>query len=753
MRTLVLIALVSLSATSAALAQVSYPMVLDMSPLAVQTGKTSEVEINVRYNLYGAYQVFVSGDGVKGEIVQPEVKPTEVKQEPVQVAAKAADEKKSDDKSKAAAGNGASTKSAPKGDEKAKGDDKAKKETAAATTPAAPPAKPTIAKMTLKFTVAADALPGVRDFRVATAQGVSTLGQLVIVRDPVQIEKNPNDTQAQATAISLPGTACGIIEKNEDVDFFKFTVDKPTSLTFHVRSQRCQDRIHDLQAHSDPLIALRNSTGSVLALSDNVFYADPLLHYAITVPGDYFLEIRDVRYQGNQYWQYSVEINDRPFVTNVHPLAVQAGKATQLEVVGHNLPTAQNVSVTVPQKLELGPQWLNLPIASGQATPAPVYVTNMSVALEKPGSTLAQPQTIKTPDVVAGRIAEPGENDYFAFDAKKGDALTLEVIARRHQSSLDPIIAILNDKGARVIENDDFTHTRMTSGDSCIENWVAPADGRYTIEIRDLHLQGGPGFVYALQVTKAEAKYELWLDSDKTVLAPGTSAVLYVRAARKVRFVGEIQLHVDNVPAGITAVCGKILDGQNDGCIVFIAAKDAKLVAHNLHVRGTSKMDVEGKPVEFNVTAAPYQEIYLPGGGRGLYDVAWHTLSVAEPLDITKVKLSKYDISLKPGESVKIDVSVERAAGFDKNVTLDVMYRHLGGVSGNSLPPGVTLDEKNSKTLLSGTASDGVIVLTAAADAKPVEGQLVPVFAHVAINFVMKMSYSSEPIRVTVVKP
>src|SRR5262249_10603440 len=151
-----------------------------------------------------------------------------------------------------------------------------------------------------------DALPGVRDVRLATPLGVTTLGQLVIVRDPVVVEKGNNDALKDAQKVTVPATVCGCIEKPEDVDQFQFHADAAKSLTFHVEAARCQDRIHDLQAHADPIILLKNSSGTVLASSDNFFYGDPLLTYKFSHDGDYILEIRDVRYQGNAYWFYSI---------------------------------------------------------------------------------------------------------------------------------------------------------------------------------------------------------------------------------------------------------------------------------------------------------------------------------------------------------------------------------------------------------------------------------------------------------------
>ena len=46
-----------------------------------------------------------------------------------------------------------------------------------------------ITKLKLKITVEPTALPGVREFRLATPHGASTVGMLVVVRDPVIAEK------------------------------------------------------------------------------------------------------------------------------------------------------------------------------------------------------------------------------------------------------------------------------------------------------------------------------------------------------------------------------------------------------------------------------------------------------------------------------------------------------------------------------------------------------------------------------------
>ena len=138
-----------LLANSTAFAQSSYPMLMSVRPVAVQVGTESTVAFHSRYTMLRAYQVLITGDGVTAEVQPPMLKPEE-------------EAKKSE-----------------------------------------------LTKMEVKFTVAADALPGVRDVRIVTPTGVSTVGQVVIVRDPVIAETPNNDKPEQAQVVQLPATLCG----------------------------------------------------------------------------------------------------------------------------------------------------------------------------------------------------------------------------------------------------------------------------------------------------------------------------------------------------------------------------------------------------------------------------------------------------------------------------------------------------------------------------------------------------------------
>lgn len=727
--------LVAASSPTVVRAQHSYPMVMSLSPIAVQIGATTECEVSARYNLYGAYQVLVTGSGVRGETIPPEVKPGEPP----------------------------------------------------------PEKKPEMPKVKVRFTVEPDALPGVRGFRLATPQGATTYGQLVVVRDPIVFETPNNNSRESAQAVSLPATLCGAIEAAEDVDCFKFQVEANTGWTFHVQSSRCENKIHDLQLHSDPILTLKNSQGTVLASSDNYFAADPLLAYRFEAQGEYFLEIRDVRYQGSVDWQYSIEANSRPMITNCHPSRLTPGAATRLELVGYNLPADPLVMYTLPADAAEGPLWITLPLADGPSNAVPVVSSHLPEVLESPevapapaapviaapvipaatetaspatangaqaadaqaralNPALANAQPIPVPAGISGRIAADADIDTYSFEARQGDRFSFEIIARRHQSALDPRLRILNDQGAPLAEIDDMNVGRFQFADSQLENWTAPADGKYLVEVSDRLEYGGPAFVYFLQITRSEPYFLLEVDTDKTLLTPGTNGAIFVRVYRKNGFVGPIQLTIEGLPPSVTAECGLILTDATDGCIILRAAGDAPPGAANVRISGTSTWSSSAgtAPIPLAVVAMPLQETYMPGGGRGHWPVDTHTVSVSEPMDILKIDLSTTTIALPPGGSQRVDITIHRKPGFTGNVTLDAIFQHLEQPFGVSLPPGVTVDGKNSQTLLSGEQSQGYLTFTATADAKPVENQLVPIMANVSINFVMKMTYASDPLRITV---
>ena len=133
--------------------------------------------------------------------------------------------------------------------------------------------------------------------------------------------------------------------------------------------------------------------------------------------------------------------------------------------------------------------------------------------------------------------------------------------------------------------------------------------------------------------------------------------------------------------------------------------------------------------------------------------VEMHTVGVADMLDLKRVRSNETKLVLKPGEKRTVQVTLERSAGFTEPVTLTAIHSQHVWVFGRCLPAGVTVDENESKLRLTGDDVQGTIVLNVAKDAKPSPPRLAPLMANVAVNFSLKMMYTSDPVEVSIVAP
>jgi len=671
--------------------QISYPMITHTYPVAVQRGTTSEVEVAGTQNFHGAYQVLVEGNDVQGEVVPP-------KQEPK---------------------------------------------------PDKPGALPLVRSIRVRFTPQPNALPGPREFRIATSLSVSSVGQILIVEEPVVTEQGSNNTRETANKVPVPCVVCGKIETAEDVDWFAFEAKAGQTLSFEVYCARLQDKIHDLQKHADPMIVLYDANGRELASNDDYYFADPYLAYHFRQGGTYYVQIRDAIYDGDPRWVYALRITDRPYATQVFPLAVTAGQSVTVEPLGLARQGPLG-NLLVPANLT-GIQRLPLQINGKPANPVGVYVSPYPTTQEKePNDSLNQAQVLSLPVCVNGRVQKPGDLDYYKIRLSKGETVRLEVFARRFgtelTSPLDASLDVLNAKGQVLASNDD---TSPAIKDPSL-TFTPPADGEYIVRVRDLFGKGGEDFVYALEISRAVPDFTLRCDGDKAWLVPGGSMAWYIQVNRLNGFSGPVSVGVKNLPEGVTASPLIIPPNMTQGVLVLTAGPQAKRCVRNVQVVGTASLPgPDGKEKVVERVATPIQEIYFPGGGRGRFDVNMHTVAVVERSDVERVEVTPNVITLKPGEEVKLSVRVHRHPDYKGNIGLDVMLRHLGTVYGTPLPPGVSLVEGKSKTLL-GQGSEGHIVLRAAPDAPPCDQVPITVLAQVSINFVVKISYSSPPILLTV---
>lgn len=689
-----LAALVLLLAAHPARAQTGYPMLSRIDPVAIQRGTSAGLTLGTSGNgsgdLAGASAVLCEGRGLRGEILDAE----------------------------------------PAAPVPAKGMGKGTK-------------RGSVVKA--RLTAAADAPLGPREVRIATPQGVSSVGLVVVVNDPVVAEADDkaDDSAKGAQVLALPCALAGSIGKPEDVDWYAVDARAGQRISFGVWANRLENKIHDLQLHFDPIVQLFDADGRELAADDNHDLADPLLSYEFTKGGTYFVQVRDTTYGGNAGWTYVLQATAGPVATSVFPLAVNPGAQAALHARGPNIDPAETIHMDVPGDLAPGVRLLALPTSKGPTLAVPVVVTPLPVVREvddapsEPGKA----QAVSLPAAVCGRLGAANDADAFRFQAKKGAVFAFEVFSRRAGAATDPVLKLVDARGAVVAEADD---TPGQGKDPRLE-WTAPADGAFALVVSDLHSRGGDDFGYALLAGPAAPDFTITCDPDKLNVGPGGRVPLFVQVTRRAGFSGPVTVNLGPLPAGVSASPLTVGPSMRQGVIVVSAAPGTEPAAELVTVKGEAHTTA-GRVVR---EATPKQEIYMPGGGRGVYPVETLALGVTGPSDVS-VEATPKTLSLSPGGTATIDVTVARHERFSGGVNLAVVLRHLGGVHADPLPPGVSVVESGSKTLLGPKETRGKIVLQAAPGAAPVENVPVCVMGHVSINFVVKTAYASEPIAISV---
>jgi hypothetical protein len=462
-----------------------------------------------------------------------------------------------------------------------------------------------------------------------------------------------------------------------------------------------------LESPLDSILSIQDANGRELTLNEDFNGTDSLLAFTVPATGDYFLFLRDVRYQGGDRHFYRISMGELPYVTAVFPVGGRPGATVPLELTGFNLGAAHAMPVTLPGDTGSSPVPMTLALPAGASNRIALAVDEAPDMLEvEPNDDPAKAQALTILSTVNGRImpAAPGSRDAdcYRFHAEKGETLVLEVLARRVGSPLDSLLAVTDAAGKELAVNDD-----AGGKDSRLE-FTAPETGEYVARVTDLNERGGPTFTYRLAVTRAAPDFQLSFAPDRLAVGRGGRIPLVVTVERRHGFDGEITLHVDGLPQGVSvAGPARIRAGRKGAHLLLTASPDAPLQAARFGVTGSAT--IEGKSV---VRMAQGREEIFQNNEKRTRPSTFPTMAAAEPPDMV-VTAAPERLTLAPGKKVEITVSVARREGFKGKVPLAVL----------GLPEGIDA----STPEIAEDKSEAKITLTASAEAKPGELDLVVV--------------------------
>ncbi len=416
-----------------------------------------------------------------------------------------------------------------------------------------------------------DAAAGAYPLRVHTASGLSNI-LIFTVSDLAEIgEKEPNDSIAQAQALTFPIAVRGTL-KGPDEDFYAINVAARQRLVLEVEARRIGSAI-------DPVIVVWDSNGQQIAENDDGVNlgVDSRLDMTFPKAGKYFVEVHDSKYSDQAENFYRLLIGEYAYADGMFPLGWQRGKSVDVTLFGGNLPKPVIVhpdlnvpagQASVPIELP-GPR----PLAS---LPFQFVVSDFpeTLAAQNGSEFVLQPST-----VVNGRILKPGEVDRYKLAVSPGEKWLFNLqTASLGTSELYGSLTVYDDKGKK-LETKDVSSTE----DPEVSLTVPEKIHEVTLAVADLRGQAGPTFAYRLSAQAGEGDFSLKLDTPFANIPTRGTALVKVVAQRH-GFDAPIHLSIPNLPKSLTVAGGDMIGTV--GYLTISANPDAKAEAWELQVWG-----------------------------------------------------------------------------------------------------------------------------------------------------------------------
>jgi hypothetical protein len=392
-----------------------------------------------------------------------------------------------------------------------------------------------------RVTVAADVPEGTYDVRLLGRFGLSNPRLFAVSRGLVDVaEKEPNNLAAEAQPTAINSAVAGATDGNGQ-DFFRFPARRGQRITLDCQAGK-------LDSEADACLSVVAADGAVLAASSDYHGRDSLIDFISPAEGEYFVEVHDLSYRGG--FPYRLLISDQPYVENVFPRVVEAGKPVELIAFGHNFGTAGQSSswkiddrpleeyrfrLTPPAAADsigryrfiehptdhsvlptaatctLDGLQVRVPIGDGARPPISLMCVEGPVAVEQePNDSQEQPHSLVPPISVSGRFDRPRDADWFEIAPSEAGRYEIQAYSERIAGQADPYVVVVDEKGNRISEIDDFG-ARVNAFDGHLRDPVGSIDlqaGRkYRLMVQDRYGRGGARYQYVLTLHRSKPDF------------------------------------------------------------------------------------------------------------------------------------------------------------------------------------------------------------------------------------------------------
>ena len=430
-------------------------------------------------------------------------------------------------------------------------------------------------------TIADDCPTGLHEARVMTRLGVSSSRVFNVGSLPEVIQAKPNTSLEKAMPLKV-NSVCNAAMTKQTVDFYSFEAVKQQRIVVECAAKGIDSKLK-------AVVIIANAQGNDLLVERR----GGTLDFVAPEVGTYVIKVHDLTFNGGPEYFYRLALREADVDTMLPPL-----------------PSTKNVSSF---------SW------------PPPGLSDDAIAEEtEPNNTHAIAQKVTLPCDITGSFFPAADVDIYEFAAKKGEIWWVEVASERLGLSTDPSIVVqhVGDSDGKLTDvvelNDIASPVKVSSNgysydgppynagsSDIIGKLEIKQDGRHQLRLSDLFggTRNDPRNIYRLIIRKAAPDFALvgWAlhmnlrNGDRNALSKpialrgGATMPIEVVVVRRDGFDGEIELVMENLPAGVSAAGLKIPAGKSRGIMLVTADQNAPrgLASASFFGRAT----IDDKPV------------------------------------------------------------------------------------------------------------------------------------------------------------
>lgn len=529
--------------------------------------------------------------------------------------------------------------------------------------------------------IAPDAPLGEHPLRLRCKGGLTYMRTFWVGQFPTVMEarsedqtKDLNNSFNEPQKVSLNVTVQGVADREDD-DYYVVDCKKGDRLSVEVEAMRLG------RVMFDPYLAILDQNRFELAVNDD----SPLLKRdcaaSIIVPedGPYTILVRESSYEGSPDSQYRMHIGSFPRPRAIFPPAAKPGEEVEFSFIGDS-------KGDLKKKFKVG----NVPFPAfiedgGQSSPSGnmVHVSQLDYFNEtEPNENHKEACPIENPPrapfAFHGILSSPDDQDRFRFQAKKGENLRFQVLARELRSPLDSVLTIRQAADNKHLQTNDD----QTPGipDSRLD-YEIPADGEYILEIRDQLKRGGPDFVYRIEIlnrapslsTTLPAADRVDTQKDKMIHIPRGNRLAIAPNVTRSNIGCDIAFHAPALPAGVSVKTPPVPRSISAFPILFEAAADAPIAG------GLYRFEIEDPTTKLR---GPFTEkiSHLYVNNQGDYQVTdTERISVAVIEEAPfHLELFAPPVPLVRNGTMTLKVTAKRAKDFTKKIKVTLPWKPPG---------------------------------------------------------------------------